>query len=255
MTKTETVTVTEKVRDPGKKLPLMEMFGPTIQGEGAIAGQITYFLRLGACSYRCTWCDQMESVDPESIHKNATWLTQDEIVTRLNKLSRHSVKGTWLTISGGDPLSHDLSHIVMSFQADEWLKIAVETQGAIFQEWIKYLDLVTVSPKPPSSGMADRINYDTLDRYLALVQKRMIFKIVIFNAADAEFAEEVHFKYPQVPLYLSAGTPQLLPERHIKELHEAVLDSYRNLAHIVLKRPSLHSAILLPQLHVLLNVR
>jgi 7-carboxy-7-deazaguanine synthase len=257
----------EKVEDPNKKLPLIEVFGPTIQGEGYIAGQVSYFLRLGVCSYRCAWCDQPESVIPEEILKTAKWLTQNEIYERVTKATQSAIKGTWLTISGGDPLSHNLSQLTKLLQVDEWLRIAVETQGAIYQDWLRGCDLITVSPKPPSSGMSSRTNLTILDQYQKLLAThRVVFKIVVFNNADADFAEEIHSRYPHVPLYLSSGTPQPNPftitEKPYKglpavydNLPQKVISSYQNLAKMVLKRPKLQSAIILPQLHVLLEVQ
>ena len=40
-----------------------EIFGPTIQGEGALIGQPTIFVRTGGCDYRCSWCDTLHAVD------------------------------------------------------------------------------------------------------------------------------------------------------------------------------------------------
>lgn len=40
-----------------KKIPVLEIFGPTIQGEGMVIGQKTMFVRTGGCDYRCSWCD------------------------------------------------------------------------------------------------------------------------------------------------------------------------------------------------------
>ena len=40
-----------------------EIFGPTIQGEGALIGQPTIFVRTGGCDYRCSWCGTMHAVD------------------------------------------------------------------------------------------------------------------------------------------------------------------------------------------------
>jgi len=34
-----------------------EMFGPTLQGEGAHAGRPCVFLRFAACNLECPWCD------------------------------------------------------------------------------------------------------------------------------------------------------------------------------------------------------
>ncbi len=41
------------VRNP---LRISEIFGPTIQGEGALSGRPTVFVRTGGCDYRCAWC-------------------------------------------------------------------------------------------------------------------------------------------------------------------------------------------------------
>ena len=51
--------------------PVIEIFGPTIQGEGAEAGLPTHFVRLGGCDYRCSWCDTMYAVDPATVRANA----------------------------------------------------------------------------------------------------------------------------------------------------------------------------------------
>ena len=39
------------------KIPVMEIFGPTIQGEGMVIGQKTMFVRTAGCDYSCAWCD------------------------------------------------------------------------------------------------------------------------------------------------------------------------------------------------------
>ena len=44
-------------------LRIAEIFGPTIQGEGALIGEPTVFVRAGGCDYRCAWCDSLLAVD------------------------------------------------------------------------------------------------------------------------------------------------------------------------------------------------
>ncbi|MDU4929904.1 MAG: 7-carboxy-7-deazaguanine synthase QueE, partial [Staphylococcus epidermidis] len=39
------------------KIPVLEIFGPTIQGEGRVIGRKTMFVRTAGCDYRCSWCD------------------------------------------------------------------------------------------------------------------------------------------------------------------------------------------------------
>ena len=40
-----------------RTIAISEIFGPTIQGEGALIGKPTVFVRTGGCDYRCSWCD------------------------------------------------------------------------------------------------------------------------------------------------------------------------------------------------------
>ena len=54
--------------------PVIEVFGPTIQGEGAEAGLPTHFVRFGGCDYRCSWCDTMYAVDPAVL-----WATAERL--------------------------------------------------------------------------------------------------------------------------------------------------------------------------------
>ncbi len=39
-----------------KTFPVIEIFGPTLQGEGTMIGYPTMFVRLGGCDFRCNWC-------------------------------------------------------------------------------------------------------------------------------------------------------------------------------------------------------
>ena len=49
-------------------LRVVEIFGPTIQGEGALIGEPTVFVRTGGCDYRCSWCDSLHAVDSAYRH-------------------------------------------------------------------------------------------------------------------------------------------------------------------------------------------
>jgi 7-carboxy-7-deazaguanine synthase len=216
-----------------------EIFGPTIQGEGALAGQLSHFIRTFGCSYRCLWCDSMHAVDPAYSSK-AHRLTADEIVEKVRQLA---APAPWVTLTGGDPVDWDLTAVVVPLSD---YKIAVETQGAFWQEWLEYCHLVTVSPKPPSSGMADRLDPAILQKYFARLRARMVLKIVCFDDADLDFAERIHRFLPDVQMYLSAGTDisAALPA-------VAVIKRYHWLAEAVIKRPRLANCTALPQLHVL----
>ena len=38
-------------------IPVAEIFGPTIQGEGPHVGMKTMFVRVVGCDFKCAWCD------------------------------------------------------------------------------------------------------------------------------------------------------------------------------------------------------
>ena len=47
------------------RITISEIYGPVIQGEGAVIGKPTVFVRTGGCDYRCSWCDSPYAVLPE----------------------------------------------------------------------------------------------------------------------------------------------------------------------------------------------
>jgi len=237
---------------PQEKLPIIELFGPTIQGEGALTGQISYFVRTFSCSFRCNWCDSLHAVLPAN-RKHATYLTEEEIVGKLiNLTSIDNHYKPWVTLTGGDPVIWDLSKLCILLSA-EGFKVNVETQGHLWQEWLTQTDLVTCSPKGPSSGMADKLNLATLQKYDARLNNRnnkLILKIIIFDVEDLAFAKRIHRLLPKTRLYLSVGTP--LYEANA-DLEHNVIDGFRWLTEEVLKHhPDLHDTTIGAQQHVLL---
>jgi organic radical activating enzyme len=123
-------------RGPHRYL-VKELFGPTIQGEGAHAGRACVFLRFAVCNLACAWCDT--DFRPEG----ATRMTAPEIVRRLVELDVHRAR--MVVVTGGEP----------ALQWDEALRAAVaaagfrahmETNGT--RALAAAVDWLTVSPKP-----------------------------------------------------------------------------------------------------------
>ena len=81
-------------------LRIAEIFGPTIQGEGALIGEPTVFVRTGGCDYRCAWCDSLHAVDTSY---RRTWMpmTPDAVWDRIVQLSLG--KPLTVSLSGGNP--------------------------------------------------------------------------------------------------------------------------------------------------------
>lgn len=241
------------------KLPIIELFGPTVQGEGRLCGSISHFIRFGGCDFRCSWCDSMHAVDPDQVHKNAVWLSPADITDRIHELPIAPV----ITLSGGNPALWDLTELASMLTPKYFL--AVETQGSIWQDWMENIDLLTISPKGPSSGMHSQLDWKLLKKFDEIdgtviddVHHRMtdvVFKIVVFNEEDFAFAKEVRSRFKDVSLYLSAGTPLRKPSSDLSDQNELVHDilySYRQLCDQVLSEPLMSTCTVLPQVHALI---
>src|SRR3954447_16775151 len=167
-----TANRTRAGRAKTRTFPVIEIFGPTIQGEGAEAGLATHFLRVGGCDYRCSWCDTMYAVDPATVRATARHLTTAEIVDEIAALGGAP---QWVTISGGNPALHHLGPVVDDLHAAGY-RVSVETQGSRWRVWLATVDRLTISPKPPSSGMATAAHAaqftDFMERALATAADR-----------------------------------------------------------------------------------
>lgn len=222
-------------------IPISEIFGPTLQGEGHHVGHPTIFVRTGGCDYRCNWCDSLYAVLPE--YKNQ-WIkmTPIEIMDRIKELSNH--KPVLVTFSGGNPAIHDLSKVIELGQPDGYT-FTMETQGTVAHDWFDLLDYITFSPKPPSSLMIT--DWDKLDHCISIIKdpQKVALKVVVSDEKDYEYALNVFDMYPSyskfiTPCNMSPGSPDL----------EAIYEKTRYITKMVLK--DRYDITILPQLHVLL---
>lgn len=248
-----------------KKLPVMEIFGPTIQGEGAMIGVRTMFIRFGLCDYKCKMCDSMHAVDPIRVKENARWMTAGEIAHELYEKmdgDKFQKNCEWVTLSGGNPAIHDLTELIAHIRGFDILigevKIAIETQGTLFPSWIHMCDVVTVSPKSP--GMGEIFEHDKFAKYLVELKHHKGFnvKVVVFAMRDIEFASSINSMMRQEGLhdsmYLSLGNPNppgLDTELSEDELKLELMKQYSILSEDLLQIPSMTNVKFLPQLHVL----
>lgn len=236
-------------------LPVIEVFGPTIQGEGAEAGLPVHFVRLGGCDFRCSWCDTMYAVEPAQVRENAHRLTAVEIIERLAQLE--GAPG-WVVLSGGNPALHRCDELVAGLTGAGY-QVAVETQGSVWRDWLAACQRITISPKPPSSGMETHRHREGFARFMAQLANsgagdQAILKIVCFNGLDLAYAKRILREYPYMPAYLSAGTPQPAEDDvavSSEVLREFVAERFRWLAEAVAIDPALRHVRVFPQLHVI----
>jgi len=198
----------------------------------------------------------MYAVDPAQ-WSSAPRLTAIEIAERIPADARR------LIISGGNPAIHKhLGELFVHLENQHlegdrpYLSVEIETQGSIWQPWLKHLDLVVVSPKPPSSGMA----HHQLDPERQLAKffedwrgagawSNIALKFVVKDEADLWWAcQQRSVIDPErlVPFYLSAWSPPGAPL-------DGIAESYRNLCELVTKHRTApaHDPIVLPQLHAI----
>ena len=130
---------------------------------------------------------------------------------------------------------------------DKGYKFAIETQGSISADWFEKLDVLTLSPKPPSSEMDT--NWDKLSACIIAAKNKpeMALKIVIFDEKDYAYARQAATRYPDLPLYLQPGNHSTDPNK------AADMDGLNARMRWLIDRAASDQwfdATILPQLHV-----
>ncbi len=114
-----------------------EMFGPTLQGEGAHAGRPCVFLRFAACNLACTWCDT------DFAAEGAVKLSAAEIVAGLLELDEHDAR--MVVVTGGEPTLQWDGELADALHAAGF-RVHMESNGTRVPA--AAVDWLTVSPKP-----------------------------------------------------------------------------------------------------------
>lgn len=251
-------------------LRVTEIFGPTVQGEGRLAGVPAYFIRFAGCDLRCSWCDSPHAVLPELFKKSSEHMTAEQILYTLQSLPEGP---RWVVLTGGNPALWKMTELIARLHSENY-KVMVETQGTMWKDWLYSVDDLCLSPKPPSSGncvtpedfqkfLGERWTQNE-SQYVGFFQKAYL-KVVVFDEADYEYAVEMHRKFAKFDFYLSAGTytdslPTVSnpfpPERnanfdYLADTRWYVSERYRWLCEVASGDPRMADAKILPQLHVI----
>jgi 7-carboxy-7-deazaguanine synthase len=231
------------------KIPVLEIFGPTIQGEGMVVGQVTMFVRTAGCDYSCSWCDSAFTWDG-SAKDDIKQMTAEEIWAELKFLGGDNF--SFVTISGGNPALLKNLDSLIDLLKEKQINIGVETQGSRWQDWFLKIDELTISPKPPSSTMETNFEMlDTIFRNLSDFKYNVSLKVVIFDDRDLEYAKMIHKRYQDIPFYLSVGNDDITNTNN-QELIQKLLNKYEWLVNRVVEDNQLNNVKVLPQLHALL---
>src|SRR5438477_2423144 len=164
------------------RMKIAEIFY-SVQGEGALVGVPSVFVRTSGCNLRCEWCDTPYT----SWRPEGTDWTLDRIVAEVRSHpARHVV------VTGGEPMIAPEIVTLTERLREAGLHITIETAGTVFQPVA--CDLMSISPKlsnstPPDSHWAARherlrINLDTLKELMTRYDYQL--KFVIQKPADLE---------------------------------------------------------------------
>jgi 7-carboxy-7-deazaguanine synthase len=189
----------------------------------------------------------MHAVDPVAVRRTAIAMNVAQIVERITELGGSA---RMVVLTGGNPALHELGHLVRQLHT-AGRSVSVETQGTVFRPWLREVDRLVISPKPPSAGVDHVKGRRAFERFLgaAGLSPNVAIKVVVFDEADLRFAEGIAADHPGAALYLSAGTPVGLSDGVTRA---QIIARTRWLVEVVGSTTVLGHARVLPQLHIML---
>lgn len=231
-------------------IPVAEIFGPTIQGEGPHVGMQTLFVRVAGCDFKCAWCDSKFAWKIDgSIKRYGTKELADILVQECNNSKCSNV-----VLTGGNPCLYDFKQVI-DILHDNNITVDIETQGSKMPDWLLDVDLLVISPKAPSSKQPDV--YKTVNEYMKLlssIKQKVAIKIPVFNEEDFEFAIKYYAlvdyyreKGVDIDLYLSVGNTNTT---EAGDISKRVLSDYEKLINMV-ANSYMQRVFILPQVHTL----
>ncbi|QGJ93542.1 lipoyl synthase [Arthrobacter phage Mufasa8] len=218
------------------RLPFVEAFGPTLQGEGPAAGRVSAFVRFGGCNLACSWCDSPYTWDADrfDLRREITLLTPAEISDRIPQ-------APIIVITGGEPLLNQRSAgwgLFLQTLKDRGAELHMETNGTIVpnEVTLKFVDVFIVSPKQAHAGDHKRTQNPALNPGWSTVHDfhEAHLKVVVEDAAGvaatAALAAEHDWPLTQVWVMPEGTTSEVLNGR-FPEIATAATDHRINCSH------------------------
>ena len=184
------------------ELKIAELFY-SLQGEGALVGVPSVFIRTSGCNLRCAWCDTpYTSWQPEGVEMDLDRIL-DEVKAHP---ARHAV------VTGGEPMIAPEIVPLTERLGALGIHVTVETAGTVFQP--VFCDLMSISPKLANSTPGDRwaAQHDRLriqPRVLRELMNRYHHQLK-FVVAEREDLDEIRAILEQ--LRAGADSVVLMPE-------------------------------------------
>jgi 7-carboxy-7-deazaguanine synthase len=197
-------------------LPVAEVFGPTIQGEGPAAGRRAWFVRLGGCNLSCSWCDTPYTWDASryDLRTEIRHLRVDDIAALLPP-------SVLVVLTGGEPLlqqGREAWRALLARLRSHGCSPHVETNGTIAPDAtsVSLVELFVVSPKLANAGPHRGHQHADLHDGWSRVAKggRAHLKVVCGSPGDVaetrRLADAVGWPLDQVWVMPEGDTPSAL---------------------------------------------
>ncbi|MBR6013083.1 MAG: 7-carboxy-7-deazaguanine synthase QueE [Selenomonadaceae bacterium] len=239
---------------------LIEIFS-SVQGEGKYIGCRQIFVRFSDCNLRCAYCDTnfgrtdfcnvenfsgamkfSQIKNPVSAEKTA------DIIKKFHaEVPAHSVSFT-----GGEPLLHgNFISKIAELLKNTGLKIFLETNGTLFEEFEKIfdsVDIVSMDIKLPS--ITGKNFFPQHEKFLELARKKDFYSKIVVS--DETTLEEFN---TAVDLIFSVAPKSLLilqPVTPVGKIKSASAEKILFLQSIALKK--LSDVRIIPQTHKFINL-
>lgn len=230
-------------------IPVAEIFGPTIQGEGPNTGLKTLFVRVVGCDFNCEWCDSKFAWKKD---ENTKYYTDIDLASDLLDKCRNT-NTNHIILTGGNPCLYNFERVI-DILHQQGITVDIETQGSILPKWLNKLDLVVISPKAPSSKQPDV--FHTICKWLGedRISVPVAIKIPVFNEDDIKFAR-VYYSLVRdmqqldvnIKLYINVGNTNTSEDGDISK---RVLQDYKTLIEKICDS-DMQNVYIMPQLHTL----
>ena len=183
-------------------IKISEIFGPTVQGEGAAAGRHCMFVRVALCNLECHWCDTdytwAFTERKASLHRNGVVhdmkanlrnMNAGDIILELCDFWDVMLKPTIVVISGGEPLVQSDALGPLAYTLTEHgNEVHVETAGTLVPTTFldSFVTQYNVSPKLENSHNSLDKRYVPVALNFFAGDDRAWFKFVITHPDDFE---------------------------------------------------------------------
>ncbi|MHC5199662.1 MAG: 7-carboxy-7-deazaguanine synthase QueE [Planctomycetota bacterium] len=174
----------------------------SLQGEGALAGVPSIFIRLAGCPLRCCWCDTKYAWDPSEGQE----LTAQQILDAIRAYPTR-----YVVLTGGEPMAHEgVSELAAAIRSKGY-HLTIETAGIRHIDGLK-TDLMSISPKLSNSDpknatkSAERLDIGVLRQLMADYDYQL--KFVVDQPKDFDEIADILNKLGDIDIYKVWLMPQ-----------------------------------------------